>query len=381
MRHCFHKLLTQLLVFSLFSTFFSSNLYALDDVLDTPSLTTQIAHKSLLLDVTTAGERLVAVGERGHIIYSDDQGSNWSQASVPVAVTLTAIHFPTDTQGWAVGHGGIILHSSDAGITWAKQFDGNLANQQVIEQAEERVAKLEGELESASEELQGEIEFQLEEAQFGLEDAQYDAETGPSKPLLDVWFANELKGFAVGAYGFFFQTEDGGKNWFNVSIRIDNQDRFHLNSISEIVGGSLFIVGEAGNVFRSNDTGNTWERVDSPYEGSFFGVSGTGNVNEVLVFGLRGNLYRSIDLGGNWTRINSSNEATLIAAAQGEDGIVAVVGNSGIVLVSGNAGESFQAVIRENRQAVTALHLLENGNFVLVGEQGIDISGPTGRNL
>lgn len=381
MRHCFHKLLTQLLVFSLFSTLFSSNLYALDDVLETPSMTTQIAHESLLLDVAAAGKRLVAVGERGHIIYSDDQGSSWAQASVPVAVTLTAIHFPTETQGWVVGHGGIILHSSDAGMTWTKQFDGNLANQQVIDQAEERIVKLESALESAPEEQQGDIEFQLEEAQFGLEDAQFDAETGPSKPLLDVWFANELKGFAVGAYGFFFETEDGGKNWFNVSNRIDNQDRFHLNAISEVVGGSLFIVGEAGNIFRSNDTGSTWERVDSPYEGSFFGVSGTGNVNEVLVFGLRGNLYRSIDLGAGWTRINTGNEATLIAAEQGEDGIVAVVGNSGIVLVSGNAGESFQAVIRENRQAVAAVYLLENGNFLLVGEHGVDISGPTGRNL
>ncbi|MFD2229023.1 WD40/YVTN/BNR-like repeat-containing protein [Alkalimarinus sediminis] len=344
-------------------------------------MSTQIAHQSLLLDVVAAGNRLVAVGERGHIIYSDDQGSTWTQASVPVSVTLTAVHFPTDTQGWAVGHGGIILHSTDSGTTWAKQFDGNLANQQVIDQAEERVAKIEQELESAPEDQQADIEFQLEEAQFGLEDAQFDAETGPSKPLLDVWFANELKGFAVGAYGFFFATDDGGKNWYNVSSRIDNQDRFHLNAISEVVGGSLFVVGEAGNIFRSNDIGDTWERVDSPYEGSFFGVNGTGNVNEVLVFGLRGNLYRSIDLGASWTRINTGNEATLIAAGQGDDGIVTVVGNSGIVLVSGNAGESFQAVVRENRQALSAVHLLENGNFLLVGEHGVDISGPTGRNL
>lgn len=381
MRHCFHKLITQLLVFSLFSVFISSKAYALKDVLDTPSMTTQIAHESLLLDVVAAGKRLVAVGERGHIIYSDDQGVSWKQANVPVSVTLTAVHFPTETQGWAVGHGAIILHSSDAGVNWVRQFDGNLANQQVIEQAETRVEQLEEAIESAPEDQQEDIEFKLEEAQFALEDAQFDAEIGPSKPLLDVWFENELKGFAVGAYGFFFETEDGGKTWFNVSNRIDNQDRFHLNAITEIVGGSLFIVGEAGNIFKSNDKGDTWERVESPYEGSFFGVSGTGNVNEVLVFGLRGNLYRSIDLGANWTRIDSGNEATLIAGQQGDDGIVAVVGNSGIVLVSGNAGESFQAVVRENRQAVTAVYLLENGNFLLVGEHGVDISGPTGRSL
>jgi len=381
MRHCFRKPLTKLLVFSLFSVLFFSKSYALDDVLDAPSMTTDLAAKALLLDVALAGKRIVAVGERGHIIYSDDQGVKWTQASVPVSVSLTAVYFPTDTQGWAVGHGAIILHSSDSGKTWKKQFDGNEANQEVVEQSEKSIVVLEQALESAPESEQEDLEMQLEEAQFSLEDAQFDAEVGPSKPLLDVLFLNEKEGFAVGAYGFFFKTEDGGESWFNVSERIDNQDRFHLNAITQITGGSLFVAGEAGIIFRSNDSGETWVTLDSPYDGSFFGASGTGNVNEVLVFGLRGNLYRSIDLGANWARIDSGNEATLIASKGDDDGIIAVVGNSGIVLVSGNAGESFQAVIRENRKAVNSVLLLENGNLLLVGEQGVDISGPSGRNL
>lgn len=381
MRHCFRKPLTKLLVFSLSSLLFYSNSYALDDVIDAPSMKTHLADESLLLDVAAAGKRIIAVGERGHITYSDDQGVNWTQASVPVSVLLTAIHFPSPTQGWAVGHGAIILHSSDAGQTWKKQFDGNKANQEVIDQSEERIAVMEQTLESAPEDQQEELEMQLEEAQFGLEDAQFDAEVGPSNPLLDVLFLNETEGFAIGAYGYFFKTENGGKNWFNISSRIENQDRFHLNAITQVTGGAIFIAGEKGMIFRSNDDGDTWETVDSPYDGSFFGTSGTGNVNEVLVFGLRGNLYRSIDLGANWMRIDSNNEATLIAAQGDDDGVIVAVGNTGIVLVSGNSGESFQAVVRENRKAVNSVHMLENGNLLLVGEHGVDISGPSGRDL
>ena len=381
MRHCFSKPLTKLLVFSLFSVLFLSKSYALDDVLDAPSMKTNLAAKALLLDVAAAGKRIVAVGERGHIIYSDDQGVKWTQAKVPVSVSLTAVHFPNDTHGWAVGHGAIILHTSDSGETWKKQFDGNKANQEVIDQSEKNMAILQAALESAPEGQQEELEIQLEEAQFSLEDSEFDAEVGPSKPLLDTLFLSEQEGFAVGAYGFFFKTEDGGKSWFNVSDRIDNQDRFHLNAITQITGGSIFIAGEAGIIFRSNDNGNTWESIESPYDGSFFGTGGTGNVNEVMVFGLRGNLYRSIDLGANWVRIDSGNEATLIASKGDDDGIVAVVGNSGIVLVSGDSGESFNSVIRENRKAVNSVLLLENGNLLLVGEHGVDISGPSGRNL
>ena len=46
---------------------------------------------SLLLDIAAAGNRLVAVGERGHILYSSDQGEHWVQAQVHTAVMLTLV--------------------------------------------------------------------------------------------------------------------------------------------------------------------------------------------------------------------------------------------------------------------------------------------------
>ena len=46
--------------------------------------------ESMLLDVTRAGDKLVAVGERGHVILSSD-GKTWTQAEVvPTRATLTA---------------------------------------------------------------------------------------------------------------------------------------------------------------------------------------------------------------------------------------------------------------------------------------------------
>jgi len=62
------------------------------------------AASSLLLDVTHAGERLVAAGDRGHILYSDDGGASWTQAKVPTRQLLTAIYFADAQHGWAVGH-------------------------------------------------------------------------------------------------------------------------------------------------------------------------------------------------------------------------------------------------------------------------------------
>ena len=94
------------------------------DVLDLPAKTSALAIKSPFAGMARAGERVIAVGQRGHIVFSDDAGKHWQQAAVPVSADLTAVSFPTATQGWAVGNDGIVLHSSDAGATWQKQLDG-----------------------------------------------------------------------------------------------------------------------------------------------------------------------------------------------------------------------------------------------------------------
>ena len=64
------------------------------DVLDLPAQSSALAARSPLLGVAQAGQRLVTVGQRGHILYSDDAGQNWQQADVPVSSDLTAVQFP-----------------------------------------------------------------------------------------------------------------------------------------------------------------------------------------------------------------------------------------------------------------------------------------------
>ena len=76
-----------------------------------------LAVESLLLDVVRIGDRLVAAGERGHIIYSDD-GHDWVQSTaVPTLSTINKL-FVLDNRLWAAGHDSVILTSADRGKTW-----------------------------------------------------------------------------------------------------------------------------------------------------------------------------------------------------------------------------------------------------------------------
>jgi photosystem II stability/assembly factor-like uncharacterized protein len=280
------------------------------------SIESPLAVTSLLLDVTHAGKRLVAVGDRGHILFSEDAGRNWVQARVPSRQLLTAVYFVDDKHGWAVGHDAQILATDDGGANWTLQF----------------------------------------------EDLEREA------PLLDVWFRDASTGYAVGAYGALLETTDGGKTWEDVSGRLDNEDGYHLNGITAVKDAGLFVVGEAGkgpyegtlfgaigtasantllayglrgNLFRSTDFGNTWQQV------KLLSESGP------LEFGLA--------------------NASLL-----KDGTVVIVGHGGSVLTSKDAGRSFTVINRLDRASLAGATDDAAGNLVLVGQAGVQIASPTG---
>ncbi len=288
------------------------------------------ASHSLLIDAAHAGDRLVVVGERGHVLLSDDQGATWTQAHVPTRQLLTAVYFVDSQHGWAVGHDAQILATRDGGATWNKQF----------------------------------------------EDLAREA------PLLDVHFLDGQHGFAVGAYGALLETRDGGQRWQDVSERLDNPDQLHLNAITAIKDRGLFIVGEQGSLYRSSDGGQQWSRVEGPYEGSLFGVLGTATPGTVLAYGLRGNLLRSTDFGDSWqtVQLQTARGPLAFGLAGGAllaDGSVVIVGNGGSVLRSLDDGEHFSVFNRPDRLALSAVAGRTNG-LLLVGQGGIRLATAEG---
>src|ERR1700682_6601050 len=58
----------------------------------------------LLVDAERLGNRIVAVGDRGYIVLSDDGGTSWKRAKSPPAPLLTALDFLDAQAGLAVGH-------------------------------------------------------------------------------------------------------------------------------------------------------------------------------------------------------------------------------------------------------------------------------------
>ncbi|MDZ5111367.1 WD40/YVTN/BNR-like repeat-containing protein [Pseudomonas putida] len=314
-----------------------------------PALAVQSYSQAAILALQDTGKRLVAVGERGLILYSDDGGSNWRQAKVPVSVTLTAVHFPTPEHGWAVGHFGSILHSDDGGRTWSVQLRGEQAAQLVREEA-----------------------MALEAGpsrDTALINAQRLLDDGPDKPFLDVYFADERHGFAIGAFNLIMQTADGGQTWRSYSARLDNPGARHLYAIAGS-RNELYIAGEEGRVFHSKNNGATFVRLATPYQGSYFTV--TARNDGVVIAGLRGNAFRSSDHGNTWSRLELRHPVSVVASQLQPDGRVLLLNQTGQLLVSKGPDESLMSPLAEVAVAApTSMVRVADGELLVGSLQGI----------
>lgn len=330
--------------------------WAFQDPLDTPAMKSTFASRGLLNGIAFSGKRLVAVGQRGHILYSDDMGKNWAQADVPVSSDLTAVFFPTPQKGWAVGHDGVVLASTDGGGSWVKQLDGREIGQMMADYYAEHAPF------NALGQAKPLVEVQ--------DAARRIAEEGPDKPFLAVWFESETTGYVVGVFNLIFRTTDGGKSWVPWFDRTDNPAQLHFHAINR-VGGDLYLAGEQGMVLKLDTVAQRFRAVSVDYKGSLFGI--TGRENGVFVFGLRGNVFHSNQGEGPWKKVETGLEVAITGATLTEDGRIVLVSQAGDMLLSPDGGKTFSAAPGARTGAANAVASATPEAVVIAGARGVHV--------
>jgi len=253
-----------------------------------------------LTALVRVGDRLVAAGERGRIVYSDDAGATWHLASSPSYQPVTSLAVVDGRTIFATAHQGGILRSTDAGASW-----------------------------------------------------QAATVPGGSRPALFAVQVVDGRGVAVGAYGAYLESSDGGRTWTSRPIVAGDFDR-HLTGIAACGRDCLVISGEAGTLLRSMDAGLSWQRLASPYAGSFFGAVGLKD-GAVIVYGMRGHAFRSDDRGRTWKALDLKGyTGALQGASEDAEGRVTLVGADGFLASSRDGGLTFLAVTLHGRPTVSA---------------------------
>lgn len=321
------------------------------DLMDLPAAANPRATQMLQLAIARAGQRLVSVGEGGIVLLSDDSGASWRQASsVPVSVTLTDVTFVDAKQGWAVGHGGIVLHTADGGETWTRQLDGNGAARAVMAEAEA--------LKAAGDPA----------ADGALRNGTYMIADGPDKPFLGVTFIDDRRGWIVGAYGLALETRDGGASWQSITARIPNRGGKHLYGAARL-GDGLVIAGEQGALFLAAGFDDVFSAVESPYEGTFFGLRALRD-GGVLAFGLKGNAWRAGPGLADWRRVDLGAEVTVTTGLRLGDGSLVLGDESGRLLRSTDEALSFAAIPLSGGSGLTAVMQAPDDTLVASGPRG-----------
>ncbi|MFL9867039.1 YCF48-related protein [Paraburkholderia fungorum] len=268
-----------------------------------------------------AGSRIVAVGEHGLVLLSDDNGHAWRQAKhVPIDATLSSVTFSGALRGWAVGQWGTILATDDGGETWREQR----------------------------------------------------LDTSTDQPLFSVAFTDERNGFAVGLWSLLLVTHDGGLTWTRTKLPkppSGAKPDLNLYCVFGDRGGAVYIAAEQGSVIRSTDGGANWTYLETGGKGSLWAGTATSS-GRIVVGGLLGSLFESTDGGATWSPLHSGTSSSITGIVGAGDGLLAV-GLDGVMLRARPGSTQFEAVQRADRAALTAAVIDNEGRPVLFSKEGI----------
>ncbi|MFJ4396811.1 WD40/YVTN/BNR-like repeat-containing protein [Pseudomonas sp. NPDC089396] len=263
-------------------------------------------------------DRQLAVGERGAILLSDDQGRTWQQATVEPQrnLSLTGITALTAAHLVAVGQDGWIVRSTDGGSTW--------------------------------------------------QEVQYDAEAG--EPLLGAWAASDEQVFVFGSYGRFYRSDDGGQHWQAEAVDVD---RSHLNAMDGDREGRRLVVGEQGLVLRSSDHGQHWHALPKFYNGSLFGVARL-SADSWVAYGMRGHVFVTHDFGSHWQGVDTGSLQPLYGHVQLPDhaGVLIVGAGSSWVRLDGQ-GKLLGSGRQPGLGTLTSAMVMQDGQVRVAGERGV----------
>lgn len=317
---------------------------------DTSSPTAPSNPGLYLTSVARAGSHILAVGERGSAVLSEDDGKTWQVYPTGVSETLTAVTFLSESIGIAIGHGGNIVQTLDGGKTWSSVLRGD----QLIKLTHEAVGDMSGSVASAD-----------DRSRFAAYAKRLE-ESGSSEPLLSIRFISAKEGYAVGAYGMVLRTEDAGRSWKVWMTHVENPQELHLYSIVEDKGAML-IVGEQGYVSRSTDGGLTFKKLDTGLSGSFFTAISDGN-GTVYLAGLQGQLVSTNNLGESWINHPGAGNVSWISSRVDDNGNI-ILGNlaGGLFRVS---GDRLDPIAVEGQPPLSDFVVGETGNLILVGALG-----------
>lgn len=212
-----------------------------------------------------------------------DGGAFWSEYNVGYSRNLSSISFPDSIHGCIVGHGGFIARTEDSGKNWIPISSGEIP------------------------------------------------------PLISICFPDKSNGFVIGEQSAFMKTSDGGEAWEHSKV----PNTGYINGVYALNKDTLLIANGMRDttIFISTNGGKTWK---GQYKAKFSYDIDFINKEQGTCVGWYGEIFRTNNLGKNWYKVESGTETDLYSIDFCDDDSVGyIVGDKGIYLKTANGGRNW----------------------------------------
>ena len=264
--------------------------------------------------------------------------AGWTTQRPTTSADLVAVYFTSAENGWVAGDNGYLASTADGGRTWKTYPLNTTEDINEIYFRNEKNGYL----------VAGRKMFITADAGASWRETVLFRPTdfkNTTPEFLSIRFADKRRGLVVGSVlnksgdvvdSLVMRTEDGGETWQRISVP-SKTELFHVDYNGSSHG---WIVGDEGVILATVDGGNTWILQNSRTRMALFNVDFRDD-EEGYVVGEKGMILRTSDGGLNWQRVITPHTVNLMRVDFPDDKNGWIVGYGGLVMRSSDKGRTW----------------------------------------
>ncbi len=292
----------------------------------------------------------------------------WKAHSTDVKGDLVTIYFTSSTKGFVAGDNGYLASTVDAGKTWQKYPLNTSENINEIYFRNEKNGYL----------VAGKKLFITSDAGNSWRETVIFKATdfkNSTTTFLSIRFADKKRGLAVGSVlnrkgdavldSLVMRTEDGGETW-NRIVMPTKAELFHLDFNGSSHG---WIVGDKGLILATVDGGSTWRVQQSGTDKALYNVDFRDDYEGYAV-GESGTILRTENGGATWEKVTTAFPGAFMRVDFADDKNGWIVGHRGMILRSSDKGRSWVRTESSTTKNLYGLYIVKKYGWA-VGADGL----------
>lgn len=304
---------------------------------------------------------------------SSAAGQSWKSHGTNTTDDLVAIYFTSALRGFIAGDNGYLASTSDAGKSWIKYPLNTTENiNEIYFRNDDNGYLVAGRKMYLTND--GGSTWR-ETSIFRPSDFRNSTPT-----FLSIRFADKKRGLVIGSVlnkkgdavldSLVMRTEDGGETWNRVNFP-SKAELFHLDFNGSSHG---WIVGDAGLIMATVDGGKTWKKQVTGTDLALYNVDFRDDLYGFAV-GEKGIVLRTENGGDTWEHVRTSFPGNFMRVDFADDKNGWIVGHRGTILRSSDKGRSWVKVDSGTSKNLYGLFMTKRYGFA-VGAGGVVLEQP-----